>query len=103
MNHAEVLSAIAGGASDGKTDDLYRAIKARVKVVGDINASSIDIGDRVRLTNISPKYLNGLPGTVLTRGNGRFDIKIDEGHDTGRYGSVDNVLQGVRGTMLEAV
>lgn len=58
--------------TDGQLDDhlisLNESIKIRLRVVRDRearqNMESLKSGDRVRLKNLRPKYLNGRPATV---------------------------------------
>jgi hypothetical protein len=43
-------------------------------------------GDKVKLTGLSPKYLNGLTGTIVARPTGkRIEVKLDSPGMAGRY------------------
>lgn len=49
-------------------------------------AQRLSAGDRVRLHNIKPRYLEGAPGTITGRQGTRFLVTIDPHYNTRRYG-----------------
>lgn len=48
-------------------------------------SAHLKIGDRVRLKNIKPKYLDGAPGTITARNGTKFMVQIDPHYNTRRY------------------
>jgi len=46
----------------------------------------MEVGDRVHIRNIKPKYLTGMTGTLLRKTGGKLEIEIDARYDTRRYG-----------------
>jgi hypothetical protein len=47
-------------------------------------AQPLKTGDRVRLRNIKPKYLDGAEGMVMGRANTKIKVRLDQ--QLGRYG-----------------
>lgn len=45
------------------------------------NLASISMGDRVRLRNVKPQYLNRTPGTVVGMKGSKFIVELDPGCD----------------------
>ena len=98
--YADALRFISG-ATDQELDGVLAAYKSRHKVLRQIKASEalvrFKVGDRVKITGVSPKYLNG-NGGVITEIGDKFTVKLDEDAYTGRYARTLNVP----GTCLEA-
>ena len=46
-------------------------------------AQPLCVGDRIRLRNIKPKYLEGAMGTILGQANTKVKVRLDEQH--GRF------------------
>lgn len=75
---------ILDGKHDADIDALFDALREREKVVRKRraleNKASVKVGDKVRITDIRPKYLNGLEATVVqTRGRRADDILVKFG------------------------
>jgi hypothetical protein len=91
MNTAEVIAAIDTMDSDdlGLVLDAY---KARMKYVREASsrqaAATIKVGDKIRLSGLRPKYLNGLTGVVVSRNGDKFSVAFDDESKwaSGRYG-----------------
>lgn len=67
--------------SHASREDLSRigeAIKQRRVILGTIAAASVATGSSVRLDGLSPKYLNGLTGTVKTLDAKSAAVELDE-------------------------
>lgn len=113
LTPSDVLAAIFDGVMDDDFDALIDAYKSRVRTVrenkGRLNALTIKPGDRVQITNISPKYLDGLEGVVLTasvgsgRGKPRFDVKVDRMPRQGTSRFYNNTVHGVPASALRKV
>lgn len=58
--------------------DLQRQIKARHKALRAQAAASVSVGATVTLEGLSPKYLNGLTGTVTSIDRARGSVTLDE-------------------------
>lgn len=67
-------------ASDDELDAFFAAIKNRRTALLAQRALTVQIGTKVRLTDLSPRYLNGLTGTVSEFRSGRkyVTVMLDE-------------------------
>lgn len=77
----DALTFVANAQSEDELDRLRDAITARRQSVAAIRAAAITIGTRVQLSGLSPKYVNGLTGTVEAYSRGkrtRMDVRLDE-------------------------
>lgn len=77
-NLADVATFISGASPD----DLERVggfIKSRHKALRELRAAAVSVGAKVRLTNLSPKYLNDLTGEVTSIKGQRCTVELDEG------------------------
>jgi hypothetical protein len=80
----DVLAFVAGHADDEGLDAITDAVGKRRRVLADIAAVAVTVGAAVRLQNLSPRYFNGLIGTViditsLRRGaTRRCVVRLDE-------------------------
>lgn len=75
----EDLVSFIDGADDSALDIVVRACNARRDRLRDSSAAALKAGTVVRLDGLSPKYLNGLTGTVdfISRGrSGRAKPRI---------------------------
>jgi hypothetical protein len=99
MDTRTIVEAIYNGEADDGFDAIFAAIKDRERAVASIRAATLKVGDRIRLTNLRPKYLVGATGTILERGNGkgRFVVQLDD--PTTRYGAEVRASAG----MLELI
>lgn len=77
----DALTYILTEASDSDLDRIYDALKRRRRALLDSRALLVRVGDRVTTKDLSPKYLNGLEGTVIHIRGKRADITLDE-HST---------------------
>lgn len=67
-------------ADEGGLDRIYAACKLRQKALKELRASSIFVGAEATTINLSPKYLNGLKGKVVSINRERGNLHItDEG------------------------
>lgn len=75
MTLLELIEEIVTGKWDDDLERLDEAIRARRKEErrkqAEINRLTLLPGARVRLKNLSPKYLNGLEGEVVEQQHGR--------------------------------
>lgn len=78
---SDVIAFIAARADETDLDNIINAVKARRTMLGRINAAAVKVGAAVRLDGLSPKYLNGLTGTVSIVSGGRCSVVLDE-HST---------------------
>jgi hypothetical protein len=85
MNISDVIAAILTGEFDSHLDRIFSATRDRQKSVRDIASTqlklTLEIGDRIEIFNISPKYLSGAKGAITKierdRGKGYVSIKLD--------------------------
>ena len=84
---SELISSIYQGAMDDQIDGIYEALNARRKYLqarkSSEVASMISVGDRVRLTDVKPKYLVGVMGEAVAIEGGKAKVMLDRG--VGRY------------------
>lgn len=74
----DVAEFITNAATEEDLDDVVNAVKARQKALRNLRAMDVKPGVEVTLTGLSPKYLNGLSGTVQEGGRGqRVDVLLD--------------------------
>ena len=76
-----MMQAILDGDHDADFNNIRNAIKIRQTSIG----RGVNLGDNVTLTNISPKYLDGVTGTVTSKSRETIGVRINDWHDTGRY------------------
>lgn len=78
----EIVQQIEDGAFDNELRFLNDALKKRHAVVlaeqTATVAATVDEGDKVLLTNIKPKYLNGAVATVVKVNQTRAVVVLDE-------------------------
>lgn len=85
MDTNAVCQGIIEGKADDALDRIADALRARMKIVRNTKALSVKAGlnpgQKVRLKGITPKYLNGLVGTVepATRGGTRVAVRFPQG------------------------
>lgn len=74
----EVLDYVHSHADEQDLDALFRAIRTRRSVLGEQRAATVRRDTEVHLDGLSPKYLNGLTGTVESLKGNRADVRLDE-------------------------
>ena len=72
------LDFIAGHADERQIDVIHAALRDRRKALAARRALAVTVGQTVTLDGLSPKYLNGLTGTVRTIKGNRADVLLDE-------------------------
>jgi hypothetical protein len=88
---ADVIEFIVRTANLEDIDTIHQAARDRRTILGRVQASLtsslLKPGDKVTLSGLSPKYLNGMTGTVVERKGGsgkpKFIVKLDD--SAGRY------------------
>lgn len=82
--YLKVLKLISD-ASDAEVRGIVEAAVARRKFLTQeearINRALLKEGDRVKLKNVKPKYLNGTPGTIVGMKGSQFIVQLDTGAD----------------------
>lgn len=84
---ATTISDIVLNANEDDLDRILQSVRDRRKVLSAARAAEVQIGMACTLTGLSPKYLNGLTGTVVRDPSGRsgtraFACKLDEASTT---------------------
>lgn len=74
----EVLDYVHSRADEQDLEALLQAVKTRRNVLGEQRAATVRNGTEVRLDGLSPKYLNGLTGTVVSTKGNRADVRLDK-------------------------
>lgn len=105
-NTTTLLTEIIGGDHDDHLDRLYEAVRERQKLLRDqagrTNKLILTPGTKVRLKDITPKYLVGTEGTVVAdkrKRRGKARISVDVGRVIPGYGQV----LAVPATCVEAI
>lgn len=78
MDPAQVISAIEAGYLDLNLDAIQKAIQNRKAVKTKILFYALKPGDKVKLKNISPKYLVGVTATVKRVRTTTLTVDLDE-------------------------
>lgn len=73
-----LVDEVLGGAHDESLDALIDAAHTRKKALAKIRATQVQVGDRVRLVDIRPKYIDGATGTVTDRTSKGFRVQPDD-------------------------
>ena len=85
----EILNSIHSGAVDGQISLLFDALRDRQKTVRKIseaqNVATLKPGTAIVLDGLSPKYLNGLTGTVASIQGTTVGIKLDQKLYQGKF------------------
>jgi hypothetical protein len=87
-------------ASDLDYDDvemIYKTLDLKKKRIARKIAGTLEIGDRIILVNVRPKYLSGLQGVIREFGPNRIEVMLDRKPQGNRYGQI----LGVKPTMVE--
>jgi hypothetical protein len=74
--------------ADATEDDcsyLLGLLVEKKRLIARRASAGLKVGDRVRLKNIKPKYLDGAPGTITARNGTKFTVMIDPHYNTRRY------------------
>lgn len=74
----EVLDYVHSRADEQDLEALIQAVKTRRHVLGEQRAATVRIGTKVQLDGLSPKYLNGLTGTIEATKGARADVRLDK-------------------------
>ena len=94
----DVIEFIVTSATTEDVNDIWNAAKQRTRMLSAqrtaVASAAFKVGDRVRTTNIRPKYLDGVTGTIQGKRGTKFTVALDAGFDTGRFSQTVNVPAG---------
>ncbi len=74
----DVVDYIVGSATDSDLSVIINAINLRRKALRAITAAAVTVGAKVTLGGLTPKYLEGLTGTVKSISGARCTVTLDE-------------------------
>ena len=79
MNSSEIIRAIMAGDADDGLNDIIDAAITRRRQAARVAAAKMDVGTRVRLVNVKPKYLGGIEGEITRPMNseGQVMVRLD--------------------------
>jgi hypothetical protein len=75
---SDVLSYVRNQSTRSDLDAIQDAIKAARPRLAAEAAAKLSVGTEVTISGLSPKYLNGLRGNVVSIRGQRFDLQLDE-------------------------
>jgi len=75
---ADVTTFILTTATQDDIDRIHTAAKARTRSLREVLAAQVQVGASTTLQGLSPKYLNGMRGTVASIKGARGDVLLDE-------------------------
>ena len=78
--HNDFAVPVLTGQMDEYLDGMIRTIQMRKKDMAP-KVWEFQVGDRVRMINTNPKYLNGAMGTVKKINRTKIVIDLDERHN----------------------
>jgi len=82
MQINDLLKAIANGELDQHQDAINQAFRSRRQLTASITAQTLVLKQLVRLSNLTPAWLNGRTGKIVglprTGNSKRFDVELDE-------------------------
>jgi ribosomal protein L21E len=89
------MLALIAKADEEELEQLNDQVRRRYQVMRAQKATNalrtFKVGDRVRLTGLKPKYINGARGLIMGRRQTKFEVLVDEGTYTGRFGRLVTV------------
>ena len=74
----DAVAFILARADETDIANILAAVKTRRRLLGQISAAAVKVGATVTLEGLSPKYLNGLTGTVKNISGARCTVTLDE-------------------------
>ncbi|MEV7123911.1 hypothetical protein [Kitasatospora griseola] len=77
MSLADTVNFILNEATDADLDRVVSALKDRRKALATMRAANVTTGVTATTHNLSPKYLNGLTGTVVEINGKHADLELD--------------------------
>lgn len=80
MNYNDMVLSIMRGEHDAMLDTLIQVCQNRKKDMAP-KIWEFRVGDRIRMVNTNPKYLNGAEGTVKKVNRVKVVIDLDERHN----------------------
>lgn len=100
ISFEQIVRAIRCGAVDDRETQIIDEINARRRFMSSMTAAELSLNQRVKISGISPKWLNGLTGKIVAlpyRANSkRFDVELDAAADDlplDRYGREQSKVQ----------
>jgi hypothetical protein len=82
MHYGDISVSIVSGEQDEHLDKIIYAIKMRRKDMAP-SISEFQVGDRVKIVNANPKYINGSMATI--KKINRTKVVIDLDNPNGRF------------------
>lgn len=77
-----LIAEILGGSHDNSLRDIISAARQRTKLVEASNTAvkmfDLKVGDKVRLKDLSPKYMNGVECVITGKKRTKFEVKLDQ-------------------------
>jgi hypothetical protein len=87
-----VLLSIINGEADNDLDAIIQAVRTRRQSLASLNVSSLHVGDTVHFSaEIRPRYLIGLPATVVKINPKSITVNCPDDADYGRFQGSKNV------------
>ena len=87
---------ISNGEFDSKLDDLEEIIRLRKRSISQRNVATLNVGDKVRVKNCSPKYVVGAIATVTEKKGNKVSVQLPK-----LNGKFSNSIVVLKPEMLE--
>lgn len=78
MNSTDIISAIVSGDADDNLDGIAGALRDRQAAKARAVFHTVKAGDKVRLHNLRPKYMEGCTAIVVEHNRTRVVVTLDE-------------------------
>lgn len=78
MTLQDSVTFILTEASEADVSRIFAACRQRTATLRTVAAAAVQVGMATRLDDLSPKYLNGLTGTVTSIKGARCTVELDE-------------------------
>lgn len=78
MNSTDIITAILSGDADDNLDGIISAARDRRGIKARAVFHTVKPGDKVRLQNLRPKYMEGCTAIVVSHNRTRVVVTLDE-------------------------
>jgi len=73
-----IIAFIVSEDTESQLDQVTNAVRQRQRALRTVQAAAVRVGAQVRISGLSPKYLNGLEGLVETITRSRSNVRLSK-------------------------